>query len=290
MSGVQLSVVVPVYNESKVVEELVARCMKSAQQAVAAGTGSFELILVDDGSQDETPRKVRGLAADPRLHCLRLDRNTGQYRATLSGLNAATGRWIVVLDGDMQDPPELIPELFTAAGADERVGCVFAVKQARKEAAWFRIGQFVFHFVQSTLGGVSPPRGAGSCCIMSREVARGVVSVSLRHANLAAVAARVLHRMSARHSTLLYEKGRRYDQISRVGCWGLVREALGSFLVSGALWRLAALISGMSLVAAAILASAGLAGCGVGFGALAVLGAIRMRRRLAGIEPRRDGG
>ncbi len=265
MSAPRLSVVVPVHNEARVLKELVERCSRSAE---SASGGSFELIVVDDASEDETPRILEDLG-EPRLRVVRLEQNAGQYRATRAGLGAARGKWVAVLDGDLQDPPELIPELLSAAesGGD----CVFAVKAERRESGWFRLGQFIFHLIQSVLGTASPPRGAGSFCVMSRGVARSVAAVDLGHVNLAAVAARVLGKKSARHASIPYEKRSRYDDRSRVGGLGLVREALGSFFVSGALWRLFLVLCGLCLVAAAVVSTGG---AGPLFFALAGLGAL----------------
>jgi glycosyltransferase involved in cell wall biosynthesis len=284
MSAPRLSVVVPVHNEAQVLKELVERCAKSAESAFG---GSFELIIVDDASDDRTPATLRELS-NPRLRVLRLEHNAGQYRATRAGLRVAAGEWIAVLDGDLQDPPELIPELLAAA----RQGgpCVFAVKTGRAERVWFRLGQFCFHLVQSALGSAPAPRGSGSFCVMSRSVAENVAAVDLRHANLAAVAARVLKKMSARHSAVPYEKGSRYDGRSRVGAWGLVREALGSFFVSGALWRSLAVLSGFSLIAAAVLSPGGagplffaFTGLGVLSGVSAALLGFWVRLRFSGV-------
>jgi dolichol-phosphate mannosyltransferase len=277
MSAVRLSVVVPVYNEAGVVKELVERCSLAARDAVGA---SFELLVVDDASDDKTPEVLRELS-DPRLRVLRLEQNSGQYRATRAGLKAASGEWIAVLDGDLQDPPELIAELFAAARESD---CVFAVKSSRPETGFVRLGHSGFHLVQSLLGGASPPKGAGSYCLMKHDIAAGVAAVDLKNANLAAVAARVLRKKSAGSSVVEYQKGRRYDENSRVGTWGLVREALGSFFVSGALGRLLAVLSGLSLIVAAVLTAGGagplffvFAGLGAGLALSAVLVAVWSR-------------
>lgn len=282
MSAVRLSVVVPVYNEAGVLKELVERCSLAARDAVGA---SFELLVVDDASDDRTPEVLRELS-NPRLRVVRLEQNSGQYGATRAGLKAAAGEWVVVLDGDLQDPPELIPKLFDAARESD---CVFAIKTARAETGFLRLGHSGFHLIQSLLGGASPPREAGSYCLMKREIAAGVAAVDLQNANLAAVAARVLKRTAARHSTVPYRKSSRYDEKSRVGTWGLVREALGSFFVSGALGRLLALLSGLSLLVAAVLTAGGagpaffvFVGLGSGLAVSALLVAVWSRSCFSG--------
>ena len=141
MSAVRLSVVVPVYNEAGVLKELVERCSLAARDAVGA---SFELLVVDDASDDRTPEVLRELS-NPRLRVVRLEQNSGQYGATRAGLKAAAGEWVVVLDGDLQDPPELIPKLFDAARESD---CVFAIKTARAETGFLRLGHSGFHLIQ----------------------------------------------------------------------------------------------------------------------------------------------
>jgi dolichol-phosphate mannosyltransferase len=281
MNAVRLSVVVPVYNESGAIRELVERCTQAAR---AAAGEAFELLIVDDASGDRTPELLRELS-NPRLRVLRLEKNSGQYRATRAGLKAASGEWIVVLDGDLQDPPELIPELFKAARGSD---CVFAVKTGRAEAGWMRLGQTCFYLIQSLIGSAAPPNGAGSYCLMNREIAARVAVVDMNSANIAAVAARVLKKLSARHSTVEYQKSSRYDDRSRVGTGGLVREALGSFLASGALARLMAVFAGLCLLAAAVLSVYGagplfwgFAGLGAASAAMALATGVYARVRFA---------
>jgi glycosyltransferase involved in cell wall biosynthesis len=103
----QLSVVAPLYNESQNVRPLVEWIF----QALESYTGSFEIILVDDGSRDDTWTQVRGVATDPRVQGLRLGRNVGQTAAMMAGFDHASGEVIVSLDGDLQNDPRDIPAL-----------------------------------------------------------------------------------------------------------------------------------------------------------------------------------
>lgn len=104
-----LSLVVPVYNEEALVGPLVARCVA----ALASITADFELICVDDGSRDDTlPRLLAARAAEPRLKVLALSRNFGHQAAYTAGLHAAQGQYVAMMDGDLQDPPELLPRMW----------------------------------------------------------------------------------------------------------------------------------------------------------------------------------
>ncbi|MBC8084387.1 MAG: glycosyltransferase family 2 protein [Hymenobacter sp.] len=104
-----LSVVIPVYNEESLVETLVARCV-AALEPVSL---DFEIICVDDGSRDHTlARLLAARAAEPRLKVLSLSRNFGHQAAYTAGLHMARGEYVAMMDGDLQDPPEVLPQMY----------------------------------------------------------------------------------------------------------------------------------------------------------------------------------
>lgn len=108
----ELSVVVPVYGCRGSLRELVRRI----EASVAPIVESFELVLVDDRSPDGAWDLLAELAAaDPRVHAVRLSRNFGQHAAITAGLSRSRGRWTVVMDCDLQEPPEEIPRLYAKA-------------------------------------------------------------------------------------------------------------------------------------------------------------------------------
>ncbi len=109
---VEISVVVPVYGCRGCLAELHRRLCATLEPL----TGEFEVVLVDDGSPDESWQILRKLTAiDGRVLALRLSRNFGQHAAITAGLAASRGRWVVVMDCDLQDPPEEIPRLYAKA-------------------------------------------------------------------------------------------------------------------------------------------------------------------------------
>jgi dolichol-phosphate mannosyltransferase len=127
-----LSVVAPVYNEQELVEEFYARVTK------ALAGFDFELVLVDDGSRDGTPAILQRLAStDPRVHVVYLSRNFGHQTALTAGLDHARGDAVVMLDADLQDPPELIPRMVD----HWRAGCdvVYAVREHREGESYFKL-------------------------------------------------------------------------------------------------------------------------------------------------------
>jgi dolichol-phosphate mannosyltransferase len=127
-----VSVVAPVYNEDATIDEFHARVCS------ALGALPFELVLVDDGSTDGTPMKLEALAGnDPRVRVVYLSRNFGHQTALTAGLDHARGNAVVMLDADLQDPPELISTMLD----HWRAGCdvVYAVREQREGESRFKL-------------------------------------------------------------------------------------------------------------------------------------------------------
>jgi glycosyltransferase involved in cell wall biosynthesis len=127
-----LSIVAPLYNESENVRPLVDWIL----QALETYEGSFEIILVDDGSRDDTWKQIRAVSADGRVQGLRLGRNVGQTAAMMAGFDHARGRVIVSLDGDLQNDPRDIPALI--AKLDEGYDLVCGWRRQRQDKLLMR--------------------------------------------------------------------------------------------------------------------------------------------------------
>jgi dolichol-phosphate mannosyltransferase len=127
-----LSVVAPVFNEEGTIREFYARVCRALDGI------PFELVLVDDGSRDGSVAALEELAAqDPRVRVVLLSRNFGHQTALTAGLDHASGNAIVMLDADLQDPPELIVSMLD----NWRAGCdvVYAVREHRDGESWFKL-------------------------------------------------------------------------------------------------------------------------------------------------------
>ncbi len=161
-----ISVVIPLYNEGSHVSELLLDLKSALQQ-----TGCrFEVVLVDDGSPDDTWERIKGEArALPNLRAMRLSRNFGKELALCAGLERARGDAMVVMDGDGQHPPSLVPimvEKWRTSGAD----IVQAVKVKRgRESATSKVGAFLFYVILNKLSGFEL-RGASDFKLMNRKV------------------------------------------------------------------------------------------------------------------------
>jgi polyisoprenyl-phosphate glycosyltransferase len=134
------SVVIPLYNEQDNVRELIDRLVPVLEQA----DPGFEIVFVDDGSRDQTCDVVRvAAAADPRVKLVRFSRNYGQEAAVQAGILHASGRWIIQMDGDLQNPPEELAKLL--AKRDEGYEIVYGVRTKRRDplhrvlASWMMV-------------------------------------------------------------------------------------------------------------------------------------------------------
>lgn len=145
----QLSIISPVYEAESLLDELVSRIVAQ----VSPLTSRFEIILIDDGSQDGTWKKVEDICLrDKRVKGIRLSRNFGQHSAIAAGIEAACGEWVVVMDCDLQDRPEEIPALYRKAL--EGYDIVLARRSERKDRLNTRISSKLFYSLLSWLSGI----------------------------------------------------------------------------------------------------------------------------------------
>ena len=161
-----ISVVIPLYNEASHVKELLAD-LKTALQEIGC---RFEVVLIDDGSVDDTWDRIKEEArAIPSLRALRLTRNFGKELALCAGLERARGEAIIVMDGDGQHPPSLLPvmiETWRTSGAD----VIEAVKRRRgRESLTSKFGALTFYVILNKLSGFEL-KGASDFKLIDRRV------------------------------------------------------------------------------------------------------------------------
>jgi dolichol-phosphate mannosyltransferase len=160
-----LSVVIPVYNETELIEELIGRTNKVLLEMAI----SYEILLVDDGSVDDSWAKITSLKARfPNLKSIKFSRNFGHHYAISAGLREVTGDFAVVMDGDLQDRPEVIPKLFQKI--HEGFDVVFVARENRPESKLYLLLQRIYYFVLNTLSGLEFNSKYANFSIINRKV------------------------------------------------------------------------------------------------------------------------
>ena len=160
-----LSVVVPLFNESTLIKDLVNRVKTN----ITLLTEDYEIILVDDGSQDQTWELIEiECKQEERIKGIKFSRNFGHHYAITAGLHKSSGEWVVVMDGDLQDRPEVIPDLYKKSQAGYDV--VFVSRQNRPEKIYYRIAQKIFYWSLKKLSGVDFDSRQANFSIINKKV------------------------------------------------------------------------------------------------------------------------
>lgn len=171
------SLVIPIYNEESTIPVLYQRVSAVMDRL----DGTSELILIDDGSQDRTLELLRELYdQDNRVVYLRLARHFGHQIAITAGLNYVRGDAIIVLDADLQDPPELIPDLVSLWRQGYHV--VSAQRTKRVLEGWFkRLCAYWFYRILKQFANVDIPTDTGDFCLMDRRIVDLLNEMPERH-------------------------------------------------------------------------------------------------------------
>ena len=165
MKPPELSLVIPCYNESKVLPLLRERLLQSMPKIGA----DWEVILVDDGSQDETYKQLAAMhESDARFKVISFSRNFGHQTAVFAGLAHATGDFVAVMDADLQDPPEFL--LTCIDKLKEGYDVVYAVRRQRKESLIKKVCYSAFYRLLKFISEVEIPLDSGDFCVMRQCV------------------------------------------------------------------------------------------------------------------------
>jgi dolichol-phosphate mannosyltransferase len=214
----ELSLVLPVYNEAPLLPELHRRLLEAALRTGLA----FEVVYVDDGSSDLSLEILRGLSrGDARVVVLGLSRNFGHQIALTAGLDHARGDAVVLMDSDLQDPPELIPEL--VATWREGFDVVYARRRARSgESPFKRATAYGFYRFMRWLASVDIPADTGDFRLLSRPAADALRSLRERRRFLRGLVAWT----GFRQGHVLYDRAPRRSGESKYSVRQMVRLAL----------------------------------------------------------------
>lgn len=220
--NILLSVIVPMYNE----QEVIAQFLERALTVLSSNFSWFELILVDDGSTDETIKYCLPFVEQyPQIRILKFSRNYGHEIASTAGFDHARGNYVVLMDADCQHPPELIPEMLQKASEGFEV--VVAKQNQRpvetKMRRWF---SKLYYRLSRKMTGLEIPQGHGNFRLLSRVVVESLKKMRENNRHLVMLFAY----MGFKTATIAYDCPTRAAGTSKYNFKKLVNLALDSII------------------------------------------------------------
>jgi glycosyltransferase involved in cell wall biosynthesis len=220
-----ISVVVPAYNEAGGLDIFHRRLLRAL-----AGLESWEVVYVNDGSTDDTLSVMEALhRTDDRVGLVSLSRNFGKEIAVTAGLDHAAGDAVVVIDADLQDPPEIIPELIT--NWRDGFDMVYAKRRSRAGDGWVKQATaWTFYRLMQRMGDLSLPEDTGDFRLMSRRAVDAVRQMREQHRFMKGLFAWVGYPTTY----VLYDRQPRYSGVTKWSywkLWNLAWEGITSFTV-----------------------------------------------------------
>ena len=168
----KISVVVPVLNECSLIGELIRQIRLNLELI----SSDYEIVIVDDGSEDNTWELIEKESRNnQRIKGLKLSRNFGHHYAITAGLDYANGEWVVVMDGDLQDRPDVIPSLYNKAL--EGFDIVFVARKARKESKLYLSLQRIYYLTLKLVSGIKFDHRIANFSIINRKVVNEFINI-----------------------------------------------------------------------------------------------------------------
>ncbi len=172
MEILSFSIVIPIYNEEENIPQLYKR-LASVMDALCSKEGiskdDYEIIFIDDGSRDSSWDIIKEYhQKDPRIKGISFSRNFGQHLAITAGIDHARGRVVILMDGDLQDPPEEILKLYEKF--KEGYDIVYGIREERNDPLLKKFTSFIFWTILRRFSGVNIPKGQTMLRILSRRV------------------------------------------------------------------------------------------------------------------------
>lgn len=168
-----ISLVIPVYNEEVLIDELIERSVKVLSEI----SDHFEILFVNDGSQDGTLEKLlRHRDTEKRIKILSLSRNFGHQAALTAGLEHANGDYIAMMDGDLQDPPELLREMYMKLKSGE-YDVINGKRRSRKGSIGRRMLTYIFHKLFKRISGLEEIENVGNYSMLNRNALNGLLTL-----------------------------------------------------------------------------------------------------------------
>lgn len=244
LSHPALSVVAPCYNEEGSLAAFAARMAAACRAAVGE---DYELILVNDGSRDRTWRIIEAEAvANPRVFGVNLARNHGHQLAVTAGLSLVRGERVMIIDADLQDPPELLPELW--ARMDEGYDVVYGRRRTREAESRFKLATAsLFYRLLGHLAEIDIPRDTGDFRLMNRRTVERLNAMPERDRFIRGMVAW----LGGRQTELLYDRDARYAGETNYTLGKMIRLAVDGVTSFSTLpLRLASVLAGVGVLVA----------------------------------------
>lgn len=219
---IEISVVIPIYNEQENLPELYRRLSVT----LGALARPYEIVFVNDYSRDRSLELITSYAEqDSHVKCVSFSRNFGHQTALTAGMQFSQGEFVILMDGDLQDPPEILPQLLDKAqGEDWDV--VYAVRKQRKENAFYRFLYMAFYRILQRLSYIKMPLDSGDFCLMRRRVVDQVNSFPERNRFLRGLRAWV----GFRQTGMEYERHARFAGEAKYTLTSLLKLALDGII------------------------------------------------------------
>ncbi len=216
-----LSVILPIFNEESVIPAL----FQALTPLLTSMSPSYEIICVNDGSTDRSPFLLQALAAqDQHIKIINFSRNFGHQMAITAGLDHSSGQAVLIMDADLQDPPEILPQFIAQWRQGYEV--VYAVRRGRKEGLWKRLAYAVFYRTMKAMADINVPLDAGDFCLLDRCVVDVLVALPERHRFLRGLRSWV----GFRQIGIEYERGARHSGAPKYTLRQLIRLALAGYI------------------------------------------------------------
>lgn len=219
-----ISVVIPLLNENNLVTQLIEEVFRNLRI-----TGeSFEVVCVDDGSTDSTLQKlIEFRKKNSQLKVISFSRNFGLQAALTAGLDFAKGDYVVMMDGDFQDPPELLPVLFSKI-KEGNIDIVTAVRDQRNEKLSRKIFTDIFHRIFSQISEEQQVANAGNFCILNKKAHQAILQFSEKNRYMPGIR----NFVGFKHEFIEFERPERLKgeaKMSRRKLFSLAADAIYSF-------------------------------------------------------------
>ena len=169
-----ISIIIPSYNEEENIEELYSRILKTFQ---IISITDYEIIFVENGSTDKSLQILKKINnSDKRVKIISLSRNFGYQNAIFAGLNYSSKDFVCILDGDLQDPPELIEKFVNKA--KQGFDAVYGIRKKRAATIFKKISYKIFYYFFEKLSEISVKKEGGEFCLINRKVANHLIKLS----------------------------------------------------------------------------------------------------------------